>query len=54
MEFLVANWEYCLIGFYTLEKIVKVTPVKWDDILVDGLKAVVTGFKAKETVEGIK
>jgi hypothetical protein len=54
MEFLLANWEYCMVGFYALEKIVKITPVKWDDILVDGLKAVVTGFKAKDTISSVK
>ena len=50
MEFLLANWEYCMVAFYSLEKIVKITPVKWDDILVDGLKTMVTGFKAQKTI----
>lgn len=35
MEWLQANWEYVLIGFYTLEKIVKMSPSKKDDILFD-------------------
>jgi len=48
MDWIIANWEYCLIGFYTLEKVVKITPVKWDDILVDGLKAIVTGVVSKK------
>lgn len=39
MEFVFANWEYFLAGFYIAEKVVKITPMKWDDILVDGLKA---------------
>jgi len=25
-EWILANWEYILIGFYALEKIVKLTP----------------------------
>ena len=54
MEFVIANWEYCMVGFYALEKIVKITPVKWDDILVDGLKTVLTGFKAKGTISSVK
>lgn len=39
MDWLVANWEWILLAFYVAEKVVKVTPVKWDDILFDGLKA---------------
>jgi len=35
-----ANWEYILVGFYCLEKIVKVTPCEWDDVLVDGFRAI--------------
>lgn len=35
MEWLQDNWEYILIGFYTLEKIVKMSPSKKDDILFD-------------------
>jgi len=48
MAWIIENWEYCLIVFYTLEKVVKVTPCKWDDIIVDGLKAIVVGVKAKK------
>lgn len=39
MEWLFTNWEYVLLGFFVAEKIVKITPVKWDDLLVDGFKA---------------
>ena len=35
MNFLVQNWEYFLVGFMILEKVVKITPCKWDDILLD-------------------
>ena len=34
-EFIAANWEYILIVIYALEKIVKMTPTKYDDILFD-------------------
>ena len=37
---LIENWQWILIGFYVAEKVVKLTPFSWDDILVDGLKAV--------------
>jgi len=36
------NWEFIMLGFVVAEKIVKVTPVKWDDILVDGTKSIFT------------
>ena len=29
------NWMWLLSGFYVLEKIVKLTPTKYDDIAVD-------------------
>jgi len=38
MDFILLNWEWFLLAFMVAEKIVKVTPVKWDDILVDGIK----------------
>ena len=34
-EWLAANWEYVLIVIYALEKIVKLTPTKYDDIIFD-------------------
>tara|TARA_Y100001963_G_C6694366_1_gene406257 strand:+ start:810 stop:956 length:147 start_codon:yes stop_codon:yes gene_type:complete len=35
MEWLQANWQYVLVGFYAIEKIVKASPSKYDDILLD-------------------
>jgi len=37
MEILLDNWEFILLGFVLLEKIVKKTPCKWDDILFDAI-----------------
>jgi hypothetical protein len=34
-EFIAANWEYILVVIYALEKIVKMTPTKYDDIVFD-------------------
>ena len=34
-ESLTANWEWVLIGFMILEKVVKMSPTKSDDILLD-------------------
>ena len=35
MEWVLANWEYILVAFYALEKIVKLTPTTKDDIIFD-------------------
>ncbi|GAG88240.1 unnamed protein product [marine sediment metagenome] len=35
MEFVLMNWEYFLLGFYILEKIVHLTPTKKDDVIFD-------------------
>jgi hypothetical protein len=39
MDWFLSNWQWILLVFYVIEKIVKVTPAVWDDILVDGIKA---------------
>ena len=35
MEFLTNNWEWCLIALMIAEKIVKLSPSKNDDIVLD-------------------
>jgi len=34
-QWLLDNWQYVLVGFYIAEKVVKLTPTKYDDILFD-------------------
>ena len=34
-NYLVENWEFFLLGFYTVEKVVKLSPSKKDDVLFD-------------------
>tara|TARA_Y100000401_G_scaffold92047_1_gene78015 strand:- start:268 stop:411 length:144 start_codon:yes stop_codon:yes gene_type:complete len=45
MEFLINNWDIALAVFFVLEKLVKLSPTKYDDILLDmvwgGLKKLV-------------
>jgi len=49
MEWLTSNWEWVLLGFMVLEKIVKMSPSDKDDILLDvvfqGLTKIVKGKK---------
>ena len=35
MEFLTSNWEWCLLGLYVLEKGIKLSPSKKDDMIWD-------------------
>ena len=35
MDWIINNWTLCLSIFWMLEKIVKLTPMKADDILLD-------------------
>jgi len=44
IDYVIANWEFFLLGFMVLEKIVKLTSWKWDDILIDGIKEIFTGI----------
>mgnify|MGYP003629567042 FL=1 len=49
MEWLTLNWEWVLLGFMVLEKMVKMSPSDKDDILLDvvieGLTKIVKGKK---------
>ena len=50
MEFVTANWQYFLLGFYILEKVVKATPTNKDDIIFDMVIKPV--FDALKTLTG--
>ena len=48
MEFLIKHWEYFMLGFVVLEKIVKATPSKKDDIIFDMIiKPIFNAIKPK-------
>jgi len=40
MDWILSHWEWLLIAFYVVEKAVHISKAKWDDILVDGIKAI--------------
>tara|TARA_R100000700_G_C3153833_1_gene131669 strand:- start:171 stop:320 length:150 start_codon:yes stop_codon:yes gene_type:complete len=49
MEWLTDNWQYVMVGFYALEKVVKITPTKYDDMVVDMLlKPLFNSLKGKK------
>ena len=35
MDWIIANWDICLLVFMILEKVVKLSPTQYDDILLD-------------------
>ena len=35
MEWMQNNWEWVLLGFMVLEKAIKLSPTKYDDMLLD-------------------
>ena len=35
MEAIMNNWEYILLAMYVIEKIVKLSPTKKDDVIFD-------------------
>ncbi len=48
MEFLTGNWEYVLLVVYVIEKLVKLSPSKKDDVIFDMvLKPIVDKMKGK-------
>ena len=35
MDWIASNWSICLTVFFVLEKVVKLSPTKYDDIIFD-------------------
>ena len=47
-SFLTSNWEWCLLVLYVVEKAIKLSPSKKDDLVWDMvLKPVVDNIKGK-------
>jgi len=38
MEWVSANWEYMLIGILCIDKVVALSPTKWDDLIWTSIK----------------
>jgi hypothetical protein len=38
IEYLTANWETILIGILCIDKLVALSPMKWDDLLWTSIK----------------
>jgi len=49
MDLLVNYWEAWLVAFMLVEKIVKLSPAKWDDIIIDGIKEILAAIVKIQT-----
>ena len=38
LEFLLSNWEYCLIVILAIDKAVALSPSEWDDLIWTSVK----------------
>ena len=38
IEALSSNWEYCAIGILCIDKMVALSPTKWDDLIWTSIK----------------
>ena len=38
MEWVSTNWEYMLIGILCIDKLVALSPTKWDDLIWTSIK----------------
>ena len=47
MEFFTSNWEYVLIGFLMIDKIVALSPSKMDDLIWFSLKKIIKKASGK-------
>jgi len=48
MGFLTSNWEYVLLAVYVIEKVVKLSPSKKDDVIFDMIiKPIIDKVKGK-------
>ena len=48
MSFITGNWEYVLLALYVVEKVIKLSPSKKDDLVWDMvLKPIVDKIKGK-------
>ena len=48
MLWISANWEYMLIGILCVDKVVALSPTKWDDLIWTSIKKVIYKAVGKE------
>ena len=48
MELLSNNWEYVLIGLLCIDKVVALSPSKWDDLIWTSVKSAIYKVAGKK------
>ena len=48
MEFLTVYWQWIVLGLLVLDKIVAVTPCKWDDLILTGIKGALRSMTGRK------
>ena len=48
MDWILAHWQEITIGIMVLDKIVAITPTKYDDILLTGIKSIFGAIATKK------
>jgi len=51
MEWIAANWQWIALALFVADKIVAVTPTKYDDLIFTAIKGALTGIKKKPKIE---
>ena len=47
MNFLIDNWEYCVIAILAIDKAVALSPSSWDDLLWSSIKKAIYKIAGK-------
>jgi len=48
MDSIINNWEYILIGIFTIDKIVALSPSEWDDLIWTSIKKAIYKAAGKD------
>ncbi|MGE4296841.1 MAG: hypothetical protein AB7E47_02330 [Desulfovibrionaceae bacterium] len=48
ITYIIDYWQWILLGLFVAEKIVKISPCTWDDIVVDGIKAALQSMTGRK------
>ena len=48
MDWIASNWEYMLIGILCIDKVVALSPTKWDDLIWTSIKKAIYKATGKD------
>ena len=47
MNFLIGNWEYCVIAILAIDKAIALSPSSWDDLIWSSIKKAIYKIAGK-------